>query len=100
MTGKDDEFTIDALLERIEEFQNRTQLERIHRLNRENDILKEDIKRHKIARKKTATLLKEAFEAMKFLQSALERYGLETTITEKEWLLFWGIYDGLVLEQS
>ncbi|KAF2182648.1 hypothetical protein K469DRAFT_511605, partial [Zopfia rhizophila CBS 207.26] len=85
--------SIESLLERIDEFQNRTHLETIYRLNQENESLREEIYRHKKARARTALLLREAYETMLLLQDALERYGHETAAAGRDWLAFCGIYN-------
>lgn len=89
----EEQFSIESLLKSIDEFQNRTDLETIYWLKRENESLREEINNYKKARDTTILLLREAYETMLLLQDALERYGHETAAAGSDWLAFWGIYN-------
>lgn len=88
-------FSIQSLLWRIDDVQNRGHLETIYQLNRENELLREEIDQYKEFRVKTALFLQEAYGMVLFLQDALERYAHETAEAERDWLAFWGISTGL-----
>lgn len=92
---EEEQFSIESLLKSIEEFQDRTHLETIYQLNRENESRREEINKYKKARAKAELLLREAYETMLLLQDALERYDRGTAAAGKDWLAFWGIYNEL-----
>ena len=86
-----EEFSIESLLQRVDEFQKREQLETIERLTTENSLLKENIARYQEGWCATVNLLREAYETVVLIQGAIKRYCHEETTAERDWLAFWGI---------
>jgi hypothetical protein len=84
-------FSIDLLLERVNEFQRRAELDTIESLRKENEQLRERITHLEKIWSLTATLLREPYEAVVILQGTLERSHYEKAAAEQDWLAFWGI---------
>jgi hypothetical protein len=84
-------FSIDLLLERVNEFQRRAELDTIESLRKENEQLRERITHLEKIWSLIATLLREPYEAVVILQGILERSHYEKAAAEQDWLAFWGI---------
>lgn len=83
-------FTIDSLIQRVEEMQRQGELNAIERLTTENSLLQhlvEQYQRHWCA---TIDLLERMHQALLSLQKALEKWVEEEIAAERDWLAFWG----------
>ena len=84
-------FSIDCLLQSVEEFQRRDQLETIQRLTYDNSLLQYLVVEYQKKWCRTIDLLEKAQEAVLLLQRMLEHCIREDVAAEREWLAFWGI---------
>jgi len=84
-------YSIDCLIQRVEEFQRRDQLETIQRLMHDNSLLEYLVVEYQKKWCRTIDLLEKAQEAALLLQRLLEHCIREEVAAEREWLGFWGI---------
>lgn len=89
-----EEFSIDALLKNLEEFQRRQQLETLERIIMENSWLEHHIARHRESLSRTRRVLQEVYKAVALIQNGLERCRREESEADRAWLTFWGIRRG------
>jgi hypothetical protein len=89
-----EEFSIDALLEKVKEFHRRQQLDLLERLTMENSLLQKQIVRYQDSSSLTINLLKEAYSVVALMQDALERCRLKELAADKDWLAYWGVREG------
>ncbi|KAI9770963.1 MAG: hypothetical protein M1840_002667 [Geoglossum simile] len=86
-----EDFSMESLLQRVDEFQKREQLETLRRLTMENSLLQKHIACYQESWCATLDLLQEACEAVLLMQHAFQRCSGEGTAAERDWLAFWGI---------
>ena len=84
-------FSIETLIQRVEEFQKRDQLESLERVTRENFLLQRRLVRYQEYWCSTLDLLQKAHEVVQSMHNALEKYTREEIAAERDWLAFWGI---------
>ena len=84
-------FTIDSLIQRVEEMQRRGQLDTIERLTVENSLLQHLIHQYQRQWSATIDLLEKTHQALLSLQKAIEHYVGDGIAAERDWLAFWGI---------
>jgi hypothetical protein len=92
-TFEDERFSIEALLEMIEEFQNSTDLETLHQLQQDNQSIRQEISHCEKAQEGTTRLLGVSYEIMLFLYDIMTRHAHGIAAAESDWLAFWGIYN-------
>lgn len=93
-TSKEPEgISIDALLERVEEFHRRQQLETLEKLTRENSLLQQQIVRYQESSSQTINLLQEVHNIVALIQDARGRCRHKELAADRDWLAFWGIRD-------
>ncbi|KAH8650383.1 hypothetical protein BGZ60DRAFT_343965, partial [Tricladium varicosporioides] len=85
------DFSIDDLLERVEEFQRRQQLETLERITTENSWLEYHIARHRQGSTRAMNLLQEIYDAVALIQKALQQCRLDEIKANQSWLAFWGV---------
>lgn len=86
-----DEFSIESLIDRVDEFQRRDYLETIERLNSENGLLQHLVLKYQRDWCFKIETFVKAQEAVLLLQKALEQSVKEGTAAAKDWLDFLGI---------
>jgi hypothetical protein len=86
-----EEFSIDSLLEKVEEFQRRQQLETIDRITMENSWLEYHIAQCWESSSRAMNLLPGIYRAIALLQNTLEGCRREDLAADRAWLAFWGI---------
>ena len=84
-------FSVSDLINRVEEFQKRQQLETLERITMENSWLEFHIAQHRQDSTRTMNLLQEVHNAVVLMQEALEKCRLEEMKSNKAWLAFWGV---------
>jgi hypothetical protein len=84
-------FSIESLINRVDEIQRREQLETIQQLTLDNTLLQQLIINYQDQWCCTIDLLERSQEAVLLLQKAIEHSIQENVIAEKQWLSFWGI---------
>jgi hypothetical protein len=87
----EDVFSIELLINRVEEVQRRDQLEVIQRLTLDNSLLQQLVINYQKQWCWTLDLLEKTQEAVLLMQKALERCIEADIAAEKDWLAFWGI---------
>jgi hypothetical protein len=84
-------FSIEFLIQRVDEFRKRDQLETLEKLTAENFFLQQRILRYQEEWCFTLDMLQKAHEALLRTQNALEKCFQEQISAEREWLASWGI---------
>jgi hypothetical protein len=84
-------FSIELLINRVEEVQRREQLEAIQKLTLDNSLLQQLVIQYQEQWCLTVDLLEKTHEAVLLMQKALERCMEEDIAAEQDWLAFWGI---------
>jgi len=84
-------FSVSDLINRVEEFQKRQQLETLERITMENSWLEFHIARHRQDSTRTKNLLQDVYNAVVLIQEALEKFRLEDMKANQDWLAFWGV---------
>ncbi|KAI9776688.1 MAG: hypothetical protein M1839_009415 [Geoglossum umbratile] len=82
-------FSMESLLQRVDEFRKREQLETLRRLTRENCLLQKHIACYQESWCAILDVLQEAYEAVLLMRDALQRCSYEETAAERDWLTFW-----------
>lgn len=88
-------FSVGSLIQRVEEFQTRNQLETLEKLTNEKSLLHRRITFYRESWSRTLELLQKAQEALLSMSTALEKCCQEEKAAEKDWLAFWGIISEL-----
>lgn len=91
LSSEDEEFSIEALIQRVDEFQKRDQLESLDRLTAENSFLQKRILRYQQEWCSIILLLQTAHESLLKIQKAIGVCFKEQIVAERAWLAFWGI---------
>jgi hypothetical protein len=84
-------FSIESLINRVDEVQRREQLETIQQITLDNSLLQQLIINYQDQWCCTVDLLEKSQEAALVLQKAIKHSIQEDVIAEKQWLSFWGI---------
>jgi hypothetical protein len=84
-------FSIELLINRVEEVQRREQLEVIQKLTLDNSLLQQHVIHYQEQWCWTMDLLEKTHEAVLLMQKALEHCIEEDIAAEQDWLTFWGI---------
>ncbi|KAI9767645.1 MAG: hypothetical protein M1840_005516 [Geoglossum simile] len=87
-------FSMETLLQRVDEFRKTEQLETLRKLTRENCLLQKHIACYQESWCAILDVLQEAYEAVLLIQDALQKCSYEETAAERDWLTFWGIHYG------
>jgi hypothetical protein len=88
-------FSIGSLIQRVEEFQRRNELETLEKLTNEKSLLQRRIAHYRKSWSRTLELLQKVQEALLSMTTALEKCSQEKKAAEKDWLAFWGIISEL-----
>ena len=83
--------SIGSLIQRVEEFQRRNELDTLEKLTNEKSLLHRRIAYYRESWSRTLELLQKAQEALFSMSTALEKCFQEEKAAEKDWLAFWGI---------
>lgn len=94
MNDESQDFSIEALLKRVEEFQRRHQLDSLERLSKENSMLQQQITRYQESSSQTINLLQQVYNTVAVMQEALKECRHKELAADGDWLAFWGIRDG------
>ena len=86
-----DALSIESLIEIVDNFQKRQDLDTIERLERENAILHHQISCYKRCLKVTMELFKETSESALLIRNPLHDCDDEKERADQNWLAFWGI---------
>jgi hypothetical protein len=84
-------FSIESLIQRVDEFRRRDHMDTIERLTAENLLLQQVIVKYQTNWCLTIETLEMTHRAVLTLQKALETCINEDIAAEKEWMPFWGI---------
>jgi hypothetical protein len=84
-------FSLDLLINRVEELQRLDQLETIQNLTRKNSLLQEVVTEYQRQWYCTIDLIEKTQEAVFILQEAIQHFNVETEAAERVWLALWGI---------
>lgn len=84
-------FSLDLLINRVEELQRLDQLEAIQKLTRNNSLLQELATEYQRHRYCTIELIERLQEAISVLQEAMQEFHVARDIAERAWLATWGI---------
>ncbi|PSN58741.1 hypothetical protein BS50DRAFT_580495 [Corynespora cassiicola Philippines] len=84
-------FSIESLIDRVEEMQRRDQLDTLHKLTLDNSLLQQLILDYQQHWCWTIHLLETTHEAARSLQKALGHCFKEDVAAERRWLEFWGV---------
>jgi hypothetical protein len=87
----DETFSVDLLIDRVEELQRIDQLETIQELMRKNSLLQQVAIEYQRQWCCTIDLLDKAQEAVLVLQRTVEHFSTENEAAERAWLAAWGI---------
>lgn len=83
-----EEFSIETLIQRVEEFQRRDYLETLEKLTEENCSLQQIILRYRKYSCLTLDILEKAYEGVLVMQKVLNRCLEEERAAEQAWLIF------------
>ncbi|KAF2259114.1 hypothetical protein CC78DRAFT_586273 [Lojkania enalia] len=83
-----EEFSIDTLIQRVEEFQRRDHLETLEKLTEENCSLQQRILRYRKYSCLTLDILEKVYEGMLAMQKVLNECLEEEKAVEQAWLIF------------
>jgi hypothetical protein len=86
-----DDMSIESLLKRVDEYQRMQQRETLDRLEKEKAALRRQLLCCQRSYRATMGLVKEAFEAVVLMQTALQTCNEEEEKADSDWLAFWGI---------
>lgn len=84
-------FSLDLLIDRVEELQRIDKLEAIQKLTHENSLLQEVAVEYQKQWCCTIDLLEKTQEAVLVLQRVVEYFSAENEAAERAWLAAWGI---------
>jgi hypothetical protein len=87
-----DDTSIESLLRRVDEYQEREEREKLNRLMEENAMLRHQVSCYRRSLRATTDLFKEAFEAVLLMQTAIETCNEEESRANRDWLAFWGVH--------
>jgi hypothetical protein len=87
----EDFFSLDLLINRVEELQRLDQLEAIQNLTRKNSLLQVIITEYQRQWYCTIDLIEKTQEALFVLQEAYQQFDKERDAAERAWLASWGI---------
>jgi hypothetical protein len=87
----EEDVSVGSLIQRVEEFQRRNELETLEKLTNEKSLLHRRIAYYRESWSRTLELLQKAQEALLSVSTALEKCFQEEKAAEKDWLAFWGI---------
>jgi len=85
------EFSIESLIKRVDEYQRRDHMETIERLTTENSLLQHVVVKYQKNWCLTIEILEKTHQAVLTLQKSLEHCINEDIAAERQWLAFWGI---------
>ncbi|KAF8856251.1 hypothetical protein BDZ45DRAFT_594457 [Acephala macrosclerotiorum] len=88
-----EEFSIGALLGRVNEFQRRQELDTLERITMENSWLEHHIARCRETSSRTIKLLHGIYQAVALMQNTLEKCRRQDLAADRAWLAFWGIHN-------
>jgi hypothetical protein len=86
-------FSLDLLIDRVEELQRINQLEAIQELTRKNSLLQQVAVEYQRQWCCTIDLLDKAQEAVLVLQRTVEHFSAKNEAAERAWLASWGMKD-------
>lgn len=88
---REEVFSLDLLINRVEELQRIDKLETIRELTRRNALLQQVVAEYQRHWCCTIDLLEKIQEAVLTLQGAVEHFTAEREAAERAWLASWGI---------
>ncbi len=88
---QEETFSLDLLINRVEELQRIDKLEAIQKLTHENSLLQQVAVEYQRQWCCTIDLLEKTQEAVLVLQRAVEYFSAENEAAERAWLAAWGI---------
>jgi uncharacterized protein YbgA (DUF1722 family) len=84
-------FSLDLLINRVEEIQRLDQLETIQNLTRKNSLLQDVVTEYQRQWYCTIDLIEKTQEAVLILQEVIQHFNVEIEAAERAWLASWGI---------
>ncbi|KUJ07254.1 uncharacterized protein LY89DRAFT_677879 [Mollisia scopiformis] len=88
---EEDGYSMNSLMNRLDEFQHAQQWECLERLTLENSWLEQHVTRHREKSARVAFLLREIEGAANEMQRALEACCSEEVAADRAWLAFWHV---------
>ena len=88
---QEETFSLDLLIDRVEELQRIDKLEAVQKLTRKNSLLQQVAVEYQRQWCCTIDLLEKTQEAILVLQRAVEHFSAENEAAERAWLASWGI---------